>query len=79
MSTASKNHIIIVKKLKLNTTEADHLVTEPFNFDDIKESVKPYVFDEKNVKVEVTGDEITFIILCSEEIKRPTIGFSQGS
>ncbi|OKS87719.1 hypothetical protein [Mucilaginibacter polytrichastri] len=79
MSTETKNHIIVVKKLKLNTTEAGHLVTEPFNFDDIKESVKPYVFDEKNVKVEVNGDEITFIILCSEEVKRPTIGFSQGS
>lgn len=79
MTTESKKHIIVVKKLKLNTTDADHLISDPFNFDDIKESVRPYVFDEKNVKVEVNGDEITFIILCSEEVKRSTIGFSQGS
>ena len=79
MSTESKSHIIVVKKMKLNTNEAGHLVSDPFNFDDLKESVKPYVFDEKNVKVEVNGDEITFIILCSEEVKRSTIGFSQGN
>ncbi|NCD71314.1 hypothetical protein [Mucilaginibacter agri] len=79
MSTPSKNHIIVVKKMKLNATNGDHSVTEPFNFDDIKESVKPYIFDEKNVRIDVDGDEITFIIVCTEEAKRPTIGFSQGS
>ncbi len=79
MDTESKKHIIVVKKLKLSTTNAGHLVSDPFNFDEIKESVKPYVFDEKTIKVEINGDEVTFIILCSEEVKRSAIGFSQGS
>lgn len=76
MDTPSKKHIIIVKKLKLNTSDAGYSSTEPFNFDDIRESVKPYIFTDRDIKAEVVGDEIVFTILCTEEVKRASIGFA---